>query len=196
MINLKALPNQERGEVTVLFLRRYWIDLAYAFLFASGLVLVPIALWGAITLGNIDLWNEPFWGPASALLLSSYMIVVLVITLAQITDYFLDVWIVTNERIINIEQHGLFSRTVSELRLNQVQDITSETKGFLETFLTYGDVYIQTAGEKSRFQFKNIDNPDEVKLTIARLVAECKRRHGDLSAGQPLHTEHKPEEKK
>lgn len=184
MINLKALPNQERGEETVLFLRRYWIDLAHAFFFTLALVIVPIALWGAMKLGNVNLWSEPFWGPASALLLSSYMLVVLVITLSQITDYFLDVWIVTNERIINIEQHGLFARTVSELRLNQVQDITSETKGFLETFLTYGDVHIQTAGERSRFQFKNIDNPDEVKLTIAKLVAECKKRHGDGTLGQ------------
>lgn len=184
MINLKALPNQERGEETILFLRRYWIDLAHAFFFTLALVIVPVALWGAMKLGNINLWAEPFWGPASSLLLSSYMLVVLVITLSQITDYFLDVWIVTNERIINIEQHGLFARTVSELRLNQVQDITSETKGFLETFLTYGDVHIQTAGEKSRFQFKNIDNPDEVKLTIAKLVAECKKRHGDGTLGQ------------
>ncbi len=184
MISLTALPNQERGEITVLFLRRYWIDLAYAFLFTLALVVVPVALWGAIRLGGLDLWSEPFWGPASALLLSSYILVVLVITMAQVTDYFLDMWIVTNERIINIEQHGLFRRKVSEMRLNQVQDITSETHGFLETFLTYGDVMVQTAGERLQFHFKNIDNPDEVKLTIARLVNECKKRHGDGTLGQ------------
>ncbi|HCC83972.1 TPA: hypothetical protein DEP96_03945 [Candidatus Uhrbacteria bacterium] len=181
MISLKALPNQESGEVTVLFLRRYWLDLAGAFFFTLAMTLVPIAVGGAIRLGHLNIMEQPFWGPTLTLLLSCYMLVVAVITMAQITDYFLDVWIVTTERVINIEQHGLFSRTVSELRLNQVQDITSETSGFLGTFLTYGNVFIQTAAERERFQFKNIDNPDDVKLTIAKLVAEAKHRRGDAS---------------
>ncbi len=181
MISLKALPNQESGEVTVLFLRRYWLDLAGAFFFTLAMTIVPFAIWGAIKLGHLTIMSQPFWGPALTLLLGCYMLVVAVITMAQITDYFLDIWIVTTERVINIEQHGLFSRTVSELRLNQVQDITSETSGFLGTFLTYGDVFIQTAGEHERFQFKDIDNPDDVKLTIAKLVADCKHRRGDAS---------------
>ena len=128
--------------------------------------------------------GNAFWAPVGLLLLSMYLLMTAVITMAQVTDYFLDMWIVTNERIINIEQRGLFSRVVSEMRLNQVQDISSHTHGFLETFLTYGDVTIQTAGEKLQFHFKNIDNPDDVKLTIARLVTECKKRHGDGSIAQ------------
>jgi hypothetical protein len=192
MISLKALPNQEHGEVTVLFLRRYWLDLAGAFLFTLAMTIVPIAVWVAIKLGNLTIMSQPFWGPALTLLLGCYMLVVAVITMAQITDYFLDIWIVTNERVINIEQHGLFSRTISELRLNQVQDITSETAGFLGTFLTYGNVFIQTAAERERFQFKNIDNPDDVKLIIAKLVTECKHRHGDASLEQEEQiTDHK-----
>lgn len=184
MISLRVLPNHEHGEVTVLFLRRYWIDLATALLFSIALLLVPIAIAIVFSYSGMDMFGHPFWGPVGTLLLSSYLLVTAVITMAQVTDYFLDMWIVTNERIINIEQKGLFSRTVSEMRLNQVQDISSHTHGFLETFLTYGDVTIQTAGEKLQFHFKNIDNPDEVKLTVARLVAECKKRHGDGSIGQ------------
>lgn len=186
MISLKSLPNQERGEVTVLFLRRYWIDLAAAILFSTALIAVPIAIGAVFNYAGLDMFSHPFWGPTGTLLLSAYLLVVAVITMAQITDYFLDIWIVTNERIINIEQKGLFSRTVSEMRLNQVQDITSHTQGFLETFLTYGDVTIQTAGERLQFHFKNIDNPDEVKLQIARLVSECKKRHGDGTLGQEV----------
>lgn len=185
MINLHHLPNQERNEQTVLFLRRYWIDLAAVFLFAAAMLLVPVALGAAFTYAGMDVFASGFWGPVTSLMLSAYILIVLVITMSQITDYFLDMWIVTNERIINIEQFGLFRRKVSEMRLNQVQDISSEMHGFLETFLTYGDVTIQTAGEKLQFHFKNINNPDEVKLTIARLVAECKKRHGDASTPEP-----------
>lgn len=185
MINLAHLPNQERGEQVVLFLRRYWIDLAVSFLFAIALVAVPIVLSIVFGLAGMNPFESPFWGPATTALVSAYLLVAVVLTITQVTDYFLDMWIVTNERIINIEQHGLFRRKVSEMRLNQVQDISSETHGFLETFLTYGDVTIQTAGEKLQFHFKNIDNPDEVKLEIAKLVADCKKRHGDASGPTP-----------
>jgi uncharacterized membrane protein YdbT with pleckstrin-like domain len=103
--------------------------------------------------------------------------------MTQFTDYYLDTWIVTNERIINIEQKGLFSRIVSELHLNQVQDVTSETHGIVATFLSYGDVHIQTAGARERFNFKQIDNPEKIKQIITKLVQDDKRRHGDASGG-------------
>ncbi len=185
-MSLANLPNQERNEQTILFMRRYWIDLATAFLFSAVLLCVPVAIIFALTKSGANIFDNAFWGPVGTLILSTYLLVVAVITMAQISDYYLDSWIVTNERIINIEQMGLFSRKISEMRLNQVQDITSEMKGFLETFLTYGDVIIQTAGEKVEFHFKNIDNPDEVKLRIARLVTECKKRHGDGVLGQEV----------
>ena len=95
----------------------------------------------------------------------------------------LDTWIITNERIINIEQEGLFNRTASELDLAAVQDTTAEIRGILQTLFTYGQVYVQTAGEKGRFHFKNIDNPEHVKELITRLVEDDKRRIAMLGAG-------------
>ena len=60
-------------------------------------------------------------------------------------DYWLDVWIVTDERVINIEQKGLFSRSVSELHFYNVQDVTTSVRGVIPTLLNYGDVEVQTA---------------------------------------------------
>jgi hypothetical protein len=96
---------------------------------------------------------------------------------ANFIDYYLDVWIVTNERVINIEQKGLFSREVSEKELHKMQDITSDVDGFWATMLNYGDVYIQTAGEKERFVFKHIPFADEVARRISNLVSEYQKMH-------------------
>jgi hypothetical protein len=179
MLSLKQLPNQRPGETVELFLRRHWIDLLKIALLDVGLCLVPVALYvSGFWPGAQGLDGSVFWDTVASLGLSGYLMFVLVITMTELTDYWLDTWIVTSERIINIEQHGLFKRTVSELPLDQVQDVTSETHGFLETFLTYGDVYIQSAGERQRFQFKNIDNQDAVKEKIIGLVQRCKVRHG------------------
>ncbi|MFA6130833.1 MAG: PH domain-containing protein [Patescibacteria group bacterium] len=181
MIDLKHLPNHERGEEAILFLRRHWITVLSLAFTGVALLMVPILAYILMRTLGWDLMGNPVTGAIASLLLSSYLLLVLVILMTQYTDYYLDTWIVTNHRIINIELMGLFSRTISELRLNQVQDVTSETIGILPTFLTYGNVYIQTAGTRERFNFKNVDNPEDVKRVILDLSNQEKRRSGDAS---------------
>lgn len=91
-------------------------------------------------------------------------------------DYYFDVWIVTDRRIINIEQKGFFSRIVSELELDNIQDITTDVKGVVPTFLNYGNLYVQTAAEKERFVFRHIPNPYEVKDVIMKVQKKSEAR--------------------
>ncbi len=90
-------------------------------------------------------------------------------------DYYLDVWIVTNERIVNIEQKGLFTRHISELRFSRVQDVTSSVDGLIPTMLNFGDVYVQTAAEQERFVFRQVGDPFAIKDEVMRLSREATR---------------------
>jgi len=84
-------------------------------------------------------------------------------------DYYFDIWIITTERIVNIEQKGMFTRSVSELRFSKIQDITTEVTGFIPTILNFGDVKVQTAGEESEFIFRTISDPYHIKSVIMEL---------------------------
>ena len=84
-------------------------------------------------------------------------------------DYYFDVWIITNKRVVNVEQKGLFNREVSELELERIQDITTDVKGVIPTFLNYGDVYVQTAGKTERFDFADVPDPYGIKDIIMNL---------------------------
>jgi len=87
-------------------------------------------------------------------------------------DYYFDIWVVTNKQIIDVDQVGLFNRTISKQPLSRVQDITVEIKGLFPTILKFGNIYIQTAGEKERFIFYDIKDPYEVARKINKLVSE------------------------
>ncbi len=176
-MHLRKLPNHREGETVVLFLRRHWIDLVKIFLLTAFLLFIPLLVGGVMLFTEAAVLTHPVFAPLLISIAGAYILIVLIVTLTELTDYWLDVWIVTNERIINSEQLGLFNRVVSEVNLDQIQDITSETKGLLATFLTFGNVYIQSAAEKQRFQFKNIDNPDTVKIKIGELASACKTQH-------------------
>ncbi len=76
----------------------------------------------------------------------------------------------TDKRIVDIEQVGLFKRIIAEQKLFRVQDVTAEVKGIIPTFLHYGKVTIQTAGTKERFVFDEIPHPYEVSKKIIQMV--------------------------
>jgi uncharacterized membrane protein YdbT with pleckstrin-like domain len=84
-------------------------------------------------------------------------------------EFYFDVWIITDRKIINIEQWGLFNRQVGEFKYERIQDITVQIRGFIPTLLDYGDVHIQTAGAVSRYVFDDVPNPNEIKNMIMNL---------------------------
>lgn len=93
-------------------------------------------------------------------------------------DYYLDIWIITNVRVVNVEQKGLFSRQVSELKFHQIQDVSTDIKGFFPTVLNFGDITVQTAAEQSRFLFRSVGNPYKVKSELMKLQ---KKKNGKIT---------------
>lgn len=85
-----------------------------------------------------------------------------------LTDFYLDIWIVTDKRVIAIEQKGFFSRTVSEFELSKIQDITVAVHGIIPTLLRYGDLTVRTASEHENFVFRQVPQPNEVKDELLR----------------------------
>lgn len=176
MLSIDHIPNRRNNEKVVLFLRRHWfavLSLVVSFILLTSIP-IGLALYFRDTL---FLWlEEPFFGVLLSVLISIYFLCVWIVTTTGFTDYYLDTWIVTNERVINIEQHGLFQRVASELDLTTVQDVTAEITGVLETVFKFGDVEIQTAGEKERFEFRHVPHPERVKEIIMHLVQEDKQK--------------------
>ena len=68
--------------------------------------------------------------------------------------------IVTDRNVTQVLQYGLFSRKVSQLNINNVEDVTALQKGILPTFFNYGTLKIETAGEQVNFHFSFCPNAD------------------------------------
>jgi len=82
------------------------------------------------------------------------------------TDYYLDKMIITDEKVIDIDQQNLFKRHVSVFRMDKIQDVTLVTAGFFGTTLNYGCIYIQTAGTSEKFAMKAVPHPGRVRDII------------------------------
>ncbi len=177
MFHLDSLPNQRPDEKVVLFLRRQWFAVLGIVVAALLLLGVPAGFAWFFSDRLLALLTHQTLGPVVAVVVCMYVSAVWLFSFLEFTDYYLDTWVITNERVINIEQKGLFNRVASELHLAAVQDVTSEVRGMIATFFDFGDVFVQTAAEKERFEFKNIDHPEQVKELILKLVEIDKKRH-------------------
>ncbi len=161
-------PGQQSGESIYILVRQHWAVLSkrifvWLILVAALVVfkrysylLGPIILQGSIAV----LINVLVQVYILFLITSLFIIWVL---------YYLNMYIVTNERIVDVDQKGLFSHHVSELNIEKIEDVTSEVNGILGHLFDYGTVYIQTAGTKERFDFDNVPNPAHITKTILEL---------------------------
>lgn len=95
---------------------------------------------------------------------------------AILTDFYLDVWVLTNKRTLFIEQIGLFSRRIVDFELHKIEDITVDIRGVVETFLDFGNITLHTASDNPNFVFKHIKNPDTVKDTVVSEIRRLKDR--------------------
>jgi len=84
------------------------------------------------------------------------------------TTHHLDIWVITDRRVIVIDQVSLFRRHIGSFRLEKLQDVNIEINGILATFLNYGVVSCETASgsHEEEFRTKHLPKPRDLKSTI------------------------------
>ncbi len=86
----------------------------------------------------------------------------------QFNDWGNDLYIVSNDRIVDIEKRPLFSSEQRrEASLAMVQNVSLKIPGFWATMFDYGNVVVQTAGA-GEFTFDSVPNPRDVQREIFR----------------------------
>jgi len=163
MLSIIKDPNER----IVLVLRRHWVIITSKIFVSIILFLMPFVIFFILSSNYPDFTEYPynyiFWF-VSLLYIGALWLYFLTAWL----DYYLDIWIVTNKRIVDIEQHGLFKREVSEFSISKVQDITINIRGVFQTLFKYGNVQIQTASESKNFTFHQVPNPYKAKDIILK----------------------------
>lgn len=160
-------------EKVLVLLYRHWFVLFLKIAFFAIMAVLPMLLYvlmaGYLAKFNID---GLFWFG-----LSIYYLVWWYGLFYAITMYLLDIWIVTDHRIVDSQQFGFFKRSVAELNLSKIQDITVAVTGPIATFFDYGNLEIQTAGAENRFLFEQIPHPKQVKDMIMQAHYDYMETH-------------------
>lgn len=161
----------DSDEHVIMEVRKHWIVFfGQAFSLFLGAIL-PFVIFTLLQIFLPQLFykiNLP--GNLYSLLLFFYILWILFLWISffiQWTKYYLDVWYVTEKRIIDVEQKKIFDREITNLRFDKIQDVTIDVRGFISTMLNFGSIQVQTAGEDNTdFFMSNVRRPDEVRRVI------------------------------
>ena len=169
------------GEEEAYVVRKHWLVFAAQLVVTGAGAVLPYFFMKLLPLGSL-LAAVPtaVAGPLLAFGYMSWLLLLWVSLFYGWTIYYLNVWIVTNERVIDVHQKGLFSRELLTAELERVQDVTVDTEGFFQTLLDYGTLTIHTAGEGSDFIITNAANPSLAREKIMAEHDACLHRVGGV----------------
>lgn len=161
-----------KGEHAVTLIRRHWYHIAVrgfvdVFVFTCVALLIFLA---DSFLAEFVRGSEIHTTALSIYLLAGFGLLLWMHFFAAWSDHWLDAWVITNERIIDIEQKGFFRRQVSSFPLDRIQDVTFETNGLLATLLHFGNVRMQTASISDDLIMKQVPFPEDIKEVVAQTL--------------------------
>lgn len=176
-MHLSALMKQKPYEHVVYVLRRHWLT----FMPTTVIFLVLLPLPWAVFFLFDTLFPTFLQGPLvfilATLVTSIYYVGTVLFFYSHFVEFYLDTTIITNDRVIDAEQHGLFSRSISEVDLYRVQDVTTNMHGFLATIFDYGDVIIKTASEAGTVVAQAVAHPNKIRKDLIHLSFEDAKFH-------------------
>lgn len=157
-----AFETQEDKEKIILLLRMHWITNLKWISIAFLLLLAPL------TLNVYPIFSFLPWRFQIAVNILWYLFT-LAFVIEQFLTWYFNVYIITDERIIDIDFYNLLHRQISEAKIDKIQDVNIKTGGIFASLFNYGDILIQTAGEVPNFDFRAVENPNRVTKILQGL---------------------------
>ncbi len=157
----------QRDDERLLFIfRRHIIAMRkgfYLLLIPFALSAIPPLIWQS----NLELFLLPVGGLLLGLILFFYHFIM----------WYFTIYIVTDQRIRQVTQKGLFGKDVIELKLSKIQNISYNIPGFNGEILQYGTIVIQTfVGD---LVIHNVEHPDKIYNKLQDAVNNASDDQGD-----------------
>ncbi len=157
----------ESDEVILIQVRKHWFILTLQFVgVLMGAILPMLFLYALESTPIATVFDLSGYGSEIVALYTGWLVFIWMALFGVWTNYYLDVWTVTNKRLVTVDQRGLFHRDTGSFRLERLQDININVRGILATFLKFGDLEAETASGDKNFVARGIPNPQELKALI------------------------------
>lgn len=169
--NMHPMVVLQPGERIITTVKRHPFGIVSLYVAAAAAIAVAVALavfllpglTGTSGTGGSDIM--PMFLAGGAIVLAGMVLILGVAT----SVYWQNEWVVTTDSITQISQTSLFNRQVSQLSMENLEDVTVNQDGILPHMFNFGTLKVESAGERSKFVFPYCPNPN----ACARQILEA-----------------------
>lgn len=104
-----------------------------------------------------------------------WYVFVAIFAIESFLEWYYNIYVITDERIIDIDFYSLIYKSVSEAKISKIEDVTATTAGVIGATFNYGTITVQTAAEKREFEFAKVPRPATVTKLLNELILEEER---------------------
>lgn len=165
--------NLSEGEHIKLVVRRYFMVYWWQALLIALLLLLPFFL-----LYPLFQWTP--WGP----IIFAVLLAAGVLGLIRLyVSWYFNCLVVTSQRLVDFDQKGPLDRTVSEVPLERVDDISYRRRGLFQSLFNYGIIQYSIPPGRAKIVVKGVKNPQTVCQQVIGLVEESRSSKGQIYDG-------------
>jgi hypothetical protein len=158
-------PERNDNEQIILALRPHWFTNVSWLLMTILMLFLPLAF---------SYFNFLAFLPTNyqSVALLFWFLITFIYAFEKFLGWYFDLYIITNQRIVDISFNNLLNKKFAEADISMIQDASSSVKGVAGTMFNYGTVLIQTASEINQIIFESISSPEKVIKILQELREE------------------------
>ncbi len=177
----------DKDERLIAEIRKHPIGLFFIYFTGISIAIIITLLFGGLAFSDVLTTTLESGGIGSG---SSFQAVIAFVGLIMLVGilgimtiqailYQNNVIYVTTDKVAQILYISLFNRKISQLGLNDIQDVTVTQKGILANMFNYGTLVIETAGEQQNYTFSFIPDPYHHSRLIVGAHEENRKLYGN-----------------
>ncbi len=148
---------QRSNEEVLLVTHKHPFVLLHHIIVGALLLLIPVLAWRIALVGPLLLYT-------------------LIICLPIALFYLYVGWygwnrtllLITNERVVFLEQRGLFQREMIECNMGNIQQVQHHVDGIMHTLFGYGNLIMSSGGSAEPIKIKDMPDPYQIQQEIQR----------------------------
>lgn len=167
-----SFQTQKEKESIILFLRSHVITNLSWFLITFILIILPPITLTLLSNFGFNVLFVPAASRFALVFTLFYYLLVCSYVFINFLHWFYNVFIVTSQRVVDIDYSDIVVHNIAVTSLSHVQDVNYTQSGFIPTFFNYGNLFVQTAGNEMNFEALSIPKPREATHIIGDLTGK------------------------
>lgn len=175
MIRLEDVIQLKDDEKVRAFTRRHGITVVPQLLLAFVLIVTPFFFL-------FPLFSS---GPTGVVAFIALVVTGAIIAFRSFVMWDGDIIVVTNKRLVDVDQLGVFSRTVNEIVIENIQDCSWSKKNLLDQILNIGHFKARSASGSLTIEAKCVPRPQELQHLVNEIREEATTPQSSRPAPKP-----------